>query len=66
MTERTNWRKSSYSATTGACVEFAVLPDGTIGMRDSKDPDGPVLSFTKVEVKAMLDGAKDGEFDDLA
>lgn len=34
------WRKSSFSADNGACIEVA----GTLGaVRDSKNPSGPVL-----------------------
>ncbi|MGH8967125.1 MAG: DUF397 domain-containing protein [Actinomycetes bacterium] len=60
------WRKSSASAGNGECVEMAALPDGSIGVRDSKDPDGSVLKFTRAEVRAFLAGAREGEFDDLA
>jgi Domain of unknown function (DUF397) len=34
-------------------------------MRDSKNPDGPVLAFTEAEWRAFIAGVKDGEFDDL-
>ncbi|WP_030985898.1 DUF397 domain-containing protein [Streptomyces sp. NRRL S-1813] len=41
-----NWAKSSYSTDEGAqCVEVATTP-GTILIRDSKNPDGPRLTFT--------------------
>jgi hypothetical protein len=60
----TTWRKATASDGQGQCVELADLGD-TIGMRDSKDPDGPVLRFTRTEVAAWLAGAKAGEFDDL-
>ncbi|ROT32692.1 DUF397 domain-containing protein [Micromonospora sp. HM5-17] len=44
------WRKSSHSGDQGACVEFALLVDGTatptVAIRDSKDTTGPVLRFT--------------------
>jgi hypothetical protein len=54
--------KSSYSTDTGACVEVG-HGDDTVLMRDSKDPDGLVLTFTPSEWDAFLAGAKDGEFD---
>ncbi|WBB56907.1 DUF397 domain-containing protein [Verrucosispora sp. WMMD573] len=40
----TGWRKSSHSGDEGACVEMAVVP-GTVAVRDSKDPHGPLLTF---------------------
>jgi hypothetical protein len=36
-----------------------------LAMRDSKDPDGPVLMYTPAEWHAFLDGVKKGEFDDI-
>lgn len=38
------WRKSSYSSESANCVQVA-LRGGLVVVRDSKDPDGPVLSF---------------------
>jgi hypothetical protein len=55
------WRKATASGAAD-CVEFAMLPDSMIGLRDSKDPDGPVLAFTRNEWLAFLDGATKGEF----
>lgn len=40
----TKWITSSYSAGNGACVEVAPLA-GDVGVRDSKDRRGPVLTF---------------------
>lgn len=41
------WRKSSYSGTNGGnCVEVARALPAAIAVRDSKDPDGPKLTFT--------------------
>jgi hypothetical protein len=40
--------------------------EGSVEVRDSKDPDGPVLRFTPSEFTAWLAGARDGEFDHLA
>ncbi|MFF3665521.1 DUF397 domain-containing protein [Microtetraspora malaysiensis] len=57
------WRRSERSGVNGNCVEVAELPDGQIGVRDSKNPDGPVLVFTPGEWDAFIGGVKDGEFD---
>ena len=57
------WVKSSLSFANGNCVEIATLADDMIGIRDSKDPQGPVLRFTRGEWNAFLAGAQRGEFD---
>jgi len=57
------WRKSSESL-NGDCVEVAPLPDG-VAVRDSKNPDGAILRFTRSEWRAFLRGANRGEFDDM-
>jgi len=59
------WRKARHSTGNGACVELAPV-DGMVAIRDSKDPDGPILRYTAAEWHAFLDGAKKGEFDNLA
>jgi len=60
------WIRSAYSnATGGNCVEVAALPDGGAALRNSRDPQGPALVYTREEITAFVAGAKDGEFDDL-
>ncbi len=59
------WRKSQASNPSGCCVEVAELPDGAIAVRNSRDPAGPALVYTRAEVAAFLTGVKNGEFDDL-
>jgi hypothetical protein len=61
---RATWRKSKRSQQSGQCVELAKI-DGVIGVRDSKEPNGPILVFTVEEIAAFLDGVTKGEFDDL-
>ena len=44
------WRKSSYSGNGGGdCVEVARNLPGVIAVRDSKNPDGPVLIISRSE-----------------
>jgi len=57
------WKKSSRSGTNGGqCVEVRYR-DGVIQVRDSRQREGPVLTFTAKEWAAFVGGAKDGEFD---
>ena len=58
------WRKARISVNNGACVEAAPV-NGMVAVRDSKNPAGPILTYTAAEWRAFLDGAKKGEFDDL-
>ena len=62
----TPWVKARKSGGNGGnCVELR--RDGeAIELRDSKDAGrGPILRFTRAELDAFLDGAKNGEFDHL-
>jgi hypothetical protein len=58
------WLKARSSTANGHCVEIASA-SGNIAIRDSKDPDGPILVYTTSEFRAFLDGARNGEFDTL-
>jgi hypothetical protein len=58
-----SWVKSSLSFSNSNCVEVTSLPDGGVGVRDSKDRTGPVLRFTSDEWHAFIGGAHNGEFD---
>jgi hypothetical protein len=55
--------KSSLSFSSGNCVEVASLPDGGVGLRNSRHPEGPMLEFTPDEWHAFIGGAHNGEFD---
>jgi hypothetical protein len=58
----TVWVKSGLSFANGNCVEIADL-GGAIGVRNSRDPDGPVLRFSIQEWQAFVGGARNGDFD---
>jgi Domain of unknown function (DUF397) len=52
------WRKSSYSGSNGGnCIEITTGP-GTVAIRDSKDPRGPVLTLTGRDWQRFTDQVK--------
>ncbi|MDU0293933.1 DUF397 domain-containing protein [Saccharothrix longispora] len=61
--EGATWRKSSRSNSSGgACIELACSGD-LRGVRDSKNPTGPVLRFGQVRVEAFLNEIRTGRHD---
>jgi hypothetical protein len=61
------WRRVGGEGGTGAgdSVEMARLPDGQIAVRNSADPGGPALIYTRAEIEALIGGALDGDFNEL-
>ena len=57
------WIKSSRSMSTGACIELAADGD-VVAFRSSRDRSVEI-HYTRAELAAFLDGAKQGEFDHL-
>lgn len=57
------WVKSARSNQSGNCVEVAELPGGGVAVRNSRFPEGPALVYTRAEMTAFVEGAKDGDFD---
>lgn len=67
---RATWRKSSYSnGTGGSCVEVTAMTaqfraaGRAVAVRDSKDPDGPVLAFAEAAWSDFIARIKVGELD---
>jgi hypothetical protein len=60
------WRKSTASNPSGECVEVAELAGGAIAIRNSRDPGGPALVYTRTGVAAFLAGVKNGDFDSFS
>lgn len=57
------WRTSTASGSGGNCVEVAFPNGDEVWVRDSKDPDGAMLRFTRQEWSAFVAGVRHGEFD---
>lgn len=56
------WTKSSFSYANSNCVEVAGLSSELVRVRDSKNPQGPVLQFTSAEWHIFLSEVRNGEF----
>jgi len=59
------WRKPWSGGNGGSCVEVMKLRDGRVALRQSTDPDGPALIYTRQEMASFIRGAKAGEADFL-
>jgi hypothetical protein len=60
--EFTDWRKSSRSGGGDNCVEVALAKNRAVGVRDSKDPSGPILRFRPTAWKAFTAAVRVDEF----
>ena len=51
---RAEWRISTHSANGSTCVEVAPNLPGIVAVRDSKNRQGPVLTFTPHAWRAFI------------
>ncbi|GGP98587.1 hypothetical protein BKA00_005789 [Actinomadura coerulea] len=61
---KAKWRKAKRSLSNGGeCVELADMAGMTgapvVAVRDSKDPDGPVLLLTRAALRTAVQSAAD-------
>ncbi|TNH25094.1 DUF397 domain-containing protein [Micromonospora orduensis] len=56
------WRTSTRSGGEGNCVEVAGFAE-TVGVRDSKDRQGPALTFTDSAWSAFVVATRSGRLD---
>ncbi|MFB4309637.1 DUF397 domain-containing protein [Actinomadura sp. GTD37] len=60
---RARWHKSTHSnGGEGGCVEVADNLPGVVAVRDSKDPDGPVLTFVPAEWRSFVESVQEEQF----
>jgi hypothetical protein len=65
LSEGAAWRKSSYSYQEANCVEVATLPEGLIGIRDSKAPEFGHLALPPAVFTEFTAAIQAGNYDTL-
>lgn len=59
------WQKPWSGTNGGTCVEAKILADGSVALRQSTDPTGPALIYSRSEMVSFLMAAKNGQADFL-
>lgn len=57
------WRKSSHSGGQHQCVEVAGLASQGVAVRDSTNPTGPTLTFSRVAWRTFINDLRRGHPD---
>jgi hypothetical protein len=60
-----DWTKPWSGSNGGDCLEARRLPGGRVALRQSTDPDGPALILEPDEIRAFIQGARNGLADYL-
>jgi hypothetical protein len=58
-----SWRVAN-RCNGGACIQVA-SQDDKVFFSDSKNPSGPILTYSRAEWEAFAEGIRRGDFDDL-
>ena len=59
------WTKPWSGGNGGSCLEAKKLAGGRVALRQSTDPAGPALIFEPAEIRAFVEGARNGLADGL-
>lgn len=59
------WARPWSSPNGGSCLEARKLPGGRVALRQSADPESPALILEPGEIRAFIEGAKNGLADYL-
>jgi hypothetical protein len=59
------WSKPWSGPNGGSCLEAKKLPGGQVALRQSTDPTSPALILEPSEIRAFVQGAKNGLADYL-
>ncbi|MDV9169465.1 DUF397 domain-containing protein [Streptomyces sp. W16] len=59
------WQKSSYSGEAANCVNVAAMPDDTLHLRESDDPDR-ILAVNREGLSALLTAVKSDRLSAIA
>ncbi|OKH97744.1 DUF397 domain-containing protein [Streptomyces sp. CB02923] len=59
------WWKSTYSDSGAQCVECGIVDAHTVAVRDSKDPSGPALQFSRGRLAAFVSAVAAGRLGGL-
>ena len=57
-----DWFVSTATAAGNTCVQARVHADGSVDIRNSKRPEGEMLTFDREEWAAFVEGVLRGEF----
>ena len=57
------WCTSSFSGGNANCVEVAIVPEGGVAVRDTKDRSLAPHRYATADWTAFLSGIRAGEFD---